>query len=60
MKELIDDLCLIDDVMVNYAAGRRRGFTDEQTERRAIEAVIETLNLLNSLSDILSRTEAPS
>lgn len=60
MKELIKDLCLIDGVIVDYVEGRRRGFTDEQTERRAMKAVIETLNLLDSLLNIFSRTEAPS
>lgn len=33
-EKIIDDLCLIDNVVVNYSQGRRRGLTDEETEGR--------------------------
>ena len=38
-EKIIDDLCLIDNVVVNYSQGRRRGLTDEETEDRALKAV---------------------
>ncbi len=51
IERLIEDLCLIDNVVVNYTQGRRRGLTDEETENRALKAValaMETLELLGS------------
>ena len=39
IEKIIDDLCLIDNVVVNYSQGRRRGLTDEETEDRALKAV---------------------
>lgn len=39
IERLIEDLCLIDNVMVDYTQGRRRGLTDEETEDRALKAV---------------------
>lgn len=36
---MFDDLDLIVDVLPDYALGRRRGLTDEETERRARAAL---------------------
>lgn len=45
-EKIIDDLCLIDNVVVNYSAGRRRGLTDEETEDRALKAVSLAIEIL--------------
>ena len=39
-----DDLDLIADVVPDYALGRRRGLTDEETERRARAALTWAIN----------------
>ena len=39
-----DDLDLIADVLPDYALGRRRGLTDEETERRARAAMTWATN----------------
>ena len=39
-----DDLDLIADVLPDYALGRRRGLTDEETERRARAALTWAIN----------------
>jgi hypothetical protein len=45
-EKIIDDLCLIDNVVVNYSQGRRRGLTDEETEDRALKAVSLAMEIL--------------
>ena len=40
----LDDLDLIADVLPDYALGRRRGLTDEETERRARAALTWAIN----------------
>ena len=45
-EKIIDDLCLIDNVVVNYSQGRRRGLTDEETEDRALKAVSMAIEIL--------------
>lgn len=45
-EKIIDDLCLIDNVVVNYSQGRRRGLTDEETEDRALKAVSLAIEIL--------------
>ncbi len=49
IEKIIDDLCLIDNVMVDYSQGRRRGLTDEETEDRAIKAVFLAMEALERL-----------
>jgi len=46
IEKLIDDLCLIENVMVDYSLGRRRGLTDEEAESRAIKAVNRAMEAL--------------
>lgn len=41
---MFDDLDLIADVLPDYALGRRRGLTDEETERRARAALTWAIN----------------
>ncbi len=41
---MFDDLDLIVDVLPDYALGRRRGLTDEETERRARAALTWAIN----------------
>lgn len=41
---MFDDLYLIADVLPDYALGRRRGLTDEETERRARAALTWAIN----------------
>ena len=41
---MFDDLDLIADVLPDYALGRRRGLTDEETERRARAAMTWAVN----------------
>lgn len=41
---MFDDLDLITDVLPDYALGRRRGLTDEETERRARAALTWATN----------------
>jgi len=48
-EKIIDDLCLIDNVVVNYTLGRRRGLTDEETENKAMEAVSLAMERLERL-----------
>ena len=50
-EKIIDDLCLIDNVIVNYSQGRRRGLTDEETEDRALKAVSLAMEILARASD---------
>jgi hypothetical protein len=45
-EKIIDDLCLIDNVVVNYSQGRRRGLTDEETEDRALKALSLAMEIL--------------
>lgn len=45
-EKIIDDLCLIDNVVVNYSQGRRRGLTDKETEDRALKAVSMAIEIL--------------
>lgn len=46
IEKIIDDLCLIDNVVVDYSQGRRRGLTDEETENRALKAVALAMEIL--------------
>ncbi len=46
IEKIIDDLCLIDNVVVDYSQGRRRGLTDEETEDRAMRAVSSAMERL--------------
>lgn len=50
IEKLIDDLCLIENVMVDYTLGRRRGLTDEETESRAIKAIGRAMEVLEKLT----------
>ena len=50
-EKIIDDLCLIDNVVVNYSQGRRRGLTDEETEDRALKAVSLAMEILARAGD---------
>ena len=46
IKQVIEDLCLVDGVIPDYSLGRRRGLTDEETEKRAREAVSKAIEAL--------------
>jgi len=50
ITEIVDDLCLIENVMVDYTLGRCRGLTDEETESRAIKAVGRAMEALEKLT----------
>lgn len=50
IERLIEDLCLIDNVMVDYTQGRRRGLTDEETEGRALKAVYLAMEALEKMT----------
>lgn len=46
IEEVIDGLSLIDDVIPSYSSGRRRGLTDEETEKKALRAVRLAIDIL--------------
>ena len=46
IEQVIEDLYLVDGVIPDYSLGRRRGFTDEETEKRAREAVSKAIEAL--------------
>ena len=46
IEQVIEDLCLVDGVIPDYSLGRRRGLTDEETEKRAREAVSKAIEAL--------------
>lgn len=49
IKEVIDNLCLIDNVLIDYPQGRRRGLTDEEAESRAMKAISIAIKELEKL-----------
>lgn len=49
IEKLIDDLCLISNVKVDYSLGRHRGLTNEETESKAISAVSLAMEALEKL-----------
>lgn len=46
IREVIEGLNLIDNVIVDYVSGRRKGFTDDETERLVYKAVTQAIELL--------------
>ena len=46
IEKVIKDLCLVDGVIPDYSLGRRRGLTDEETEKRARGAVSKAIEAL--------------
>lgn len=51
IERLIEDLCLIDNVVVNYTQGRRMGLTDEEAEDRAMKAVYLAMKALEEVTE---------
>ncbi|HZK34888.1 MAG TPA: hypothetical protein VFD33_06235 [Bacillota bacterium] len=45
-NKLIDELCLIDDIIPDYVAGRRMGLTDGETESIAHHAIGRAIEAL--------------
>lgn len=46
MKEVIDNLRLIDRTIPDYSKGRRRGYSDEESEAKTLEAVSQAIEAL--------------
>lgn len=55
IEQVIEDLCLVDGVIPDYSLGRRRGLTDEETEKRAREAVSKAIELLEKQKEKLDK-----
>jgi hypothetical protein len=51
---MFDDLDLIADVLPDYVLGRRRGLTDEETERRARAALTWAINRISEQGEKLN------
>lgn len=51
IKNLIDDLDLIEQVIPDYAAGRRRGLTDDETERVADVAMVKVIEAVEAYQE---------
>ena len=49
IKEIIKNLELIIDVTPDYVQGRRRGLTDDETEKLAYRAVYQAVEILEKL-----------
>ncbi len=49
IKEIIENLKLIINITPDYAQGRRRGLTDDETEMLAYKAVYEAIEVLEKL-----------
>lgn len=49
IKEIIENLCLIDNIVPDYLSGRRRGLTDDETEKLAYRAVYQAVEILEKL-----------
>ena len=49
LENIIDHLNLILDVIPDYEEGRRRGFTDDLTEKLALESIYKAINLIEHL-----------
>lgn len=49
IKEIIKNLELIIDVTPDYVQGRRRGLTDDETEKLAYKVVYEAIEVLEKL-----------
>jgi len=58
MKEIIDNLRLIDRTIPNYSRGRSRGLTDEESETRTLEAVSQAIEALER--QVPMRVRCPS
>lgn len=48
-EEVINNLNLISSVIPDYSEGRNRGLTDEESERIALEAVQQAIEMLERL-----------
>lgn len=59
IQKILDDLDLIEQVIPDYSAGRRKGLTDDETEKAAGGAVtkaIEALEELQEQNEVLADT----
>lgn len=59
IQKLIENLRLISGVIPDYAEGRSRGLTDEETEMLALEAVSEVIEFLEKHSDVKGAGNRP-
>ncbi len=57
VKEIIENLCLIDNIVPDYLSGRRRGLTDDETEKLAYRAVYQAVEILEKLVSTKPRFE---
>lgn len=46
INEIIDNLNLISNIIPNYSEGRNRGLSDSETEKIALEAISEAIEIL--------------
>ncbi len=51
IQKILDDLDLIEQVITDYPAGRRKGLTDDETEKAAGGAVTKAINALEELQE---------
>ncbi len=51
IKKLLDDLDLISNVTPDYTAGRRRGLTDDETERVADVAMVKVIEAVEAYQE---------
>ncbi len=54
LMQLNKDLDLIEGVTADYARGRYRGYTDEQTEERAFKAFSDASELIETITVLYS------
>ena len=57
IQKILDDLDLIEQVIPDYPAGRRKGLTDDETEKAAGGAVAKAINALEELYNKLAEYE---
>ena len=50
IQKILDDLDLIEQVIPDYPAGRRKGLTDDETEKATGGAVTKAINALEESS----------
>lgn len=51
VKDIIDNLNLISDVIPDYTSGRNRGLNDDEIEVLARESVTQAIDLLEKLEE---------
>ena len=51
VKDIIDNLNLISDVIPDYTSGRNRGLNDDEVEVLARESVTQAIDLLEKLEE---------